>query len=125
MGSYLMEMVILYLSLIHISKLIKDGVLKVEEGQALLDKAGIKDVSAEGLKNGVNEFKLSVTNGLSDAQKKFLEGTGIIGGVDIPGIATAGISASVTGLKQAVATSINLSLIHISSLYTINHMLVI
>lgn len=90
-----------------VAKLIKDGVLKVEEGQALLDKAGIKDVSAEGLKNGVNEFKLSVTNGLSDAQKKFLEGTGIIGGVDIPGIATAGISASVTGLKQAVATSIN------------------
>lgn len=90
-----------------VAKLIKDGVLKVEEGQALLDKAGIKDVSAEGLKNGVNEFKLSVTNGLSDAQKKFLEGTGIIGGVDIPGIATAGISASVTGLKDAVATSIN------------------
>lgn len=90
-----------------VAKLIKDGVLKVEEGQALLDKAGIKDVSAEGLKNGVNEFKLSVTNGLSDAQKKFLEGTGIIGGVDIPGIATAGISASVTGLKNAVATSIN------------------
>lgn len=90
-----------------VAKLIKDGVLKVEEGQALLDKAGIKDVSAEGLKNGVNEFKLSVTNGLSDAQKKFLEGTGIIGGVDIPGIATAGISASVTGLKGAVATSIN------------------
>ena len=90
-----------------VAKLIKDGVLKVEEGQALLDKAGIKDVSAEGLKNGVNEFKLSVTNGLSDAQKKFLEGTGIIGSVDIPGIATAGISASVTGLKQAVATSIN------------------
>lgn len=90
-----------------VAKLIKDGVLKVEEGQALLDKAGIKDVSAEGLKNGVNEFKLSVTNGLSDAQKKFLEGTGIIGGVDIPGIATAGISASITGLKQAVATSIN------------------
>lgn len=90
-----------------VAKLIKDGVLKIEEGQALLDKAGIKDVSAEGLKNGVNEFKLSVTNGLSDAQKKFLEGTGIIGGVDIPGIATAGISASVTGLKDAVATSIN------------------
>lgn len=90
-----------------VAKLIKDGVLKVEEGQALLDKAGIKDVSAEGLKNGVNEFKLSVTNGLSDAQKKFLEGTGIIGSVDIPGIATAGISASVTGLKDAVATSIN------------------
>ena len=90
-----------------VAKLIKDGVLKVEEGQALLDKAGIKDVSAEGLKNGVNEFKLSVTNGLSDAQKKFLEGTGIIGGVDIPGIATAGILASVTGLKDAVATSIN------------------
>lgn len=90
-----------------VAKLIKDGVLKVEEGQALLDKAGIKDVSAEGLKNGVNEFKLSVTNGLSDAQKKFLEGTGIIGGVDIPGIATAGLSASVTGLKDAVATSIN------------------
>lgn len=90
-----------------VAKLIKDGILKVEEGQALLDKAGIKDVSAEGLKNGVNEFKLSVTNGLSDAQKKFLEGTGIIGGVDIPGIATAGISASVTGLKDAVATSIN------------------
>lgn len=90
-----------------VAKLIKDGVLKVEEGQALLDKAGIKDVSAEGLKNGVNEFKLSVTNGLSDAQKKFLEGTGIIGGVDIPGIATAGISASVTGLKNAVARSIN------------------
>lgn len=90
-----------------VAKLIKDGVLKVEEGQALLDKAGIKDVSAEGLKNGVNEFKLSVTNGLSDAQKKFLEGTGIIGGVDIPGITTAGISASVTGLKDAVATSIN------------------
>jgi hypothetical protein len=90
-----------------VAKLIKDGVLKVEEGQALLDKAGIKDVSAEGLKNGVNEFKLSITNGLSDAQKKFLEGTGIIGGVDIPGIATAGISASVTGLKDAVATSIN------------------
>lgn len=90
-----------------VAKLIKDGVLKVEEGQALLDKAGIKDVSAEGLKNGVNEFKLSVTNGLSDAQKKFLEGTGIIGGVDIPGIATAGILASVTGLKGAVATSIN------------------
>lgn len=90
-----------------VAKLIKDGVLKVEEGQALLDKAGIKDVSAEGLKNGVNEFKLSVTNGLSDAQKKFLEGTGIIGEVDIPGIATAGISASVTGLKDAVATSIN------------------
>lgn len=93
-----------------VAKLIKDGVLKVEEGQALLDKAGIKDVSAEGLKNGVNEFKLSVTNGLSDAQKKFLEGTGIIGGVDIPGIATAGISASVTGLKDAVATSINSSI---------------
>ena len=90
-----------------VAKLIKDGVLKVEEGQALLDKAGIKDVSAEGLKKGVNEFKLSVTNGLSDAQKKFLEGTGIIGEVDIPGIATAGISASVTGLKGAVATSIN------------------
>ena len=90
-----------------VAKLIKDGVLKVEEGQALLDKAGIKDVSAEGLKNGVNEFKLSVTNGLSDAQKKFLEGTGIIGRVDIPGIATAGILASVTGLKGAVATSIN------------------
>jgi hypothetical protein len=90
-----------------VAKLIKDGVLKVEEGQALLNKAGIKDVSAEGLKNGVKEFKLSVTNGLFDAQKKFLEGTGIIGSVDIPGITTAGISASVTGLKQAVATSIN------------------
>lgn len=90
-----------------VAKLIKDGVLKVEEGQALLDKAGIKDVSAGGLKKGVNEFKLSVTNGLSDAQKKFLEGTGIIGNVDIPGIATAGISASVTGLKQAIATSMN------------------
>lgn len=90
-----------------VAKLIKDGVLKVEEGQALLDKAGIKDVSAEGLKNGVNEFKLSVTNGLSDAKNKFLEGTSIIGEVDIPGIATAGISASVIGLKGAVATSIN------------------
>ncbi len=80
---------------------------RLKKVKLLLDKAGIKDVSAEGLKNGVNEFKLSVTNGLSDAQKKFLEGTGIIGGVDIPGIATAGISASVTGLKDAVATSIN------------------
>lgn len=90
-----------------VAKLIKDGVLKVEEGQALLDKAGIKDVSADGLKNGVKEFKLSVTNGLSDAQKKFLEGTGIIGGVDIPGIATAGISAGITALESAVRKSID------------------
>lgn len=90
-----------------VAKLIKDGVLKVEEGQALLDRAGIKDVSAEGLKNGVNEFKLSVTNGLSDAQKKFLEGTGIIGGIGIPNISTAGISSGVSALASAVRKSID------------------
>lgn len=90
-----------------VAKLIKDGVLKVEEGQALLDKAGIKDVSADGLKNGVKEFKLSVTNGLSDAQKKFLEGTGIIGGIGIPNISTAGISSGVSALASAVRKSID------------------
>lgn len=90
-----------------IAKLIKDGVLKIEEGQALLDKAGIKDVSAEGLRDGITSFKLSVTNGLSDAQKKFLEGTGIIGGIGIPNISTAGISSGVSALASAVRKSID------------------
>lgn len=90
-----------------VAKLIKDGVLKIEEGQALLDKAGIKDVSAEGLRDGVTSFKLSVTNGLSDAQKKFLEGTGIIGGIGIPNISTAGISSGVSALASAVRKSID------------------
>lgn len=90
-----------------VAKLIKDGVLKIEEGQALLDKAGIKDVSAEGLRDGVTSFKLSVTNGLSDAQKKFLEGTGIIGGIGIPNISTVGISSGVSALASAVRKSID------------------
>lgn len=90
-----------------IEKLLKDGELKVEEAQALFNKAGIQNISAENLKAGVTSYKLGITYGLDAGKNKFLEGAGIIGDANIPGISTSGITTGITGLKIAVKDSIS------------------
>lgn len=90
-----------------ITKLLKDGELKVEEAQALFDKAGIQNISAENLKNGVTAYKLGITYGLDAGKNKFLEGAGIVKDANIPGISTLGITYGITGLKLAVKDSIS------------------
>lgn len=90
-----------------IEKLLKDGELKVEEAQALFNKAGIQNISAENLKAGVTSYKLGITYGLDAGKNKFLEGAGIIGDANIPGISTSGITTGITGLKVAVKDSIS------------------
>lgn len=90
-----------------ITKLLKDGELKVAEAQALFDKAGIQNISAENLKAGVTSYKLGITYGLDAGKNKFLEGAGIIGDANIPGISTSGITSGITGLKIAVKDSIS------------------
>lgn len=90
-----------------IEKLLKDGELKVEEAQALFNKAGIQNISAENLKAGVTSYKLGITYGLDAGKNKFLEGAGIIGDANIPGIPTSGITTGITVLKVAVKDSIS------------------
>lgn len=90
----------------NVINLIQTAHLKLEEGNALLGKAGITDVSVVEVSKGVYEFKNSIKTTLYDGSVKLGEGTVSIKGAGIPDIPTLGIGQKANELAIAVSQSI-------------------
>ncbi len=90
----------------NVINLIQTAHLKLEEGNALLGKAGITDVSVVEVSKGVYEFKNSIKTTLYDGSVKLGEGTVSIKGAGIPDTPTFGIGQKANELAFAVRQSI-------------------
>lgn len=74
-----------------VQKLLKDGTIKVEEGQAILDKAGINQVSAQELKDGSVNLKDSVVKLVDDTTKKVDETSSKVNDNGVSDVSTSAI----------------------------------
>lgn len=90
----------------NVINLIQTAHLKLEEGNALLGKAGITDVSVVEVSKGVYEFKNSIKTTLYDGSVKLGEGTVSIKGAGIPDVPTSGIGEKANELAVAVRESV-------------------
>ena len=74
-----------------VQKLLKDGTIKVEEGQAILDQAGINQVSAQELKDGSVNLKDSVVKLVDDTTNKVNETSGKVNDNGVSDVSTSAI----------------------------------
>lgn len=72
-----------------VQKLLKDGTIKVEEGQAILDQAGINQVSAQELKDGSVNLKDSVVKLVDDTTNKVNEASGKVDDNGVSDVSTS------------------------------------
>lgn len=94
----------------NVINLIQSAHLKVEEGNALLGKAGISDVSVVEVKKGVYEFKNTLTTTLNTGSVKLGDATVSLKSAGIPQIPTFGIGEKAQELASAVMSAINASI---------------
>lgn len=74
-----------------VQKLLKDSTIKVEEGQAILDQAGINQVSAQELKDGSVNLKDSVVKLVDDTTNKVNETSGKVNDNGVSDVSTSAI----------------------------------
>lgn len=91
----------------NVINLIQSAHLKVEEGNALLGRAGISNVSVVEVTKGVYTFKDSLQTTLNTGSVKLGEATVSLKGAGIPNIPTSGIGEKAGELASAVMSAIN------------------
>ena len=74
-----------------VQKLLKDSTIKAEEGQAILDQAGINQVSAQELKEGSVNLKDSVVKLVDDTTNKVNETSGKVNDNGVSDVSTSAI----------------------------------
>lgn len=94
----------------NVMNLMNTAHLKVEEGNALLGKAGISDVSVVEVQKGVYEFKKTLTTTLNTGSVKLGDATVSLKSAGIPQIPTFGIGEKAQELESAVMSAINASI---------------
>ena len=91
----------------NVINLIQSAHLKVEEGNALLGRAGISNVSIVEVEKGVYTFKDSLQTTLNTGSVKLGEATVSLKGAGIPNIPTSDIGEKAGELASAVMSAIN------------------
>lgn len=85
-----------------VQKLLKDGTIKVEGGQAILDQAGINQVSAQELKDGSINLKDSVVRLVDDTANKVNETSGKVDDNGVSDVSTSAIDEANRQNKESL-----------------------
>lgn len=85
-----------------VRKLLQNGSLKVEEAQALLDNAGITEVTAEQVKDSTVDLKQAVTKSVDDTANKIKEVSGKVDDNSVDGIPTSGVEEANRQIRSAL-----------------------
>lgn len=85
-----------------VRKLLQNGSLKVEEAQALLDNAGITEVTAEQVKDSTVDLKQAVTKSVDDTANKIKEVSGKVDDNSVDDIPTSGVEEANRQIRSAL-----------------------
>ena len=85
-----------------VRKLLQNGSLKVEEAQALLDNAGITEVTAEQVKDSSVNLKETVTKSIDDTANKVNETSGKVSDNGVSNVSTSAIDEANRQNREAL-----------------------